>query len=158
MKILIVYATKHGCTETCAEKLKVMLPDGADLFNLKLKQNTPLDPYGTVLIGGSIHAGRIQPSVRKFCESNGAALLQKKIGLFLCCMEEGEKAKTQFESVFPAELRDHASAEGLFGGAFNFEKMNWVERAIIKKIAKTDQSVSKIDEGKISRFVSDLRR
>jgi len=157
MKTLIVYATKHGCTETCAEKLKAKLPGGADLLNLKQKRNVPLEPYDTVLIGGSIHAGRIQSSVKKFCEDHKEGLLQKKIGLFLCCMEEGETAKTQFETAFPGELKDHASARGLFGGEFNFERMNWVERAIIRKIAKTNRSVSKINKGKISQFIADFK-
>ena len=53
---------------------------------------------------------------------------------------------------------DHAAAKGLFGGAFNFERMNWVERTITKKIAKMDRSVSKINEDEISRFIADLKR
>jgi menaquinone-dependent protoporphyrinogen oxidase len=158
MKTLIVYASKHGCTETCAEKLKSGLPGGADLIHLKQKLDMNLESYDTVLIGGSIHAGKIQSSVKKFCADYESALLQKKIGLFLCCMEEGETAKTQFEAAFPAGLKDHAAAKGLFGGAFNFEKMNWLERIITKKIAKTDQSVSRINEDEISRFTTDLKR
>jgi menaquinone-dependent protoporphyrinogen oxidase len=156
MKTLIVYATRHGCTETCSEKLKSQIPGGADLVNLKRNADAPVEHYDTVLIGGSIHAGRIQKSVKKFCEKREAALLQKKIGLFLCCMEEGDKAKTQFETAFPASMRDRASARGLFGGEFNFERMNWVERAIVEKIAKTERSISKISGEKISRFISDL--
>ena len=78
MKTLIVYATKHGCAETCAKKLRAKLPGGADMLNLKLKRGAPLDPYDTVLIGGSIHAGRIQSSVKRFSEQHRAALLRKK--------------------------------------------------------------------------------
>ncbi len=158
MKILIVYASQHGCTETCANKLKSGLPGGADLVDLKQKQDVGLDPYDTVLMGGSIHAGKIQSSVKKFCADRKTDLLQKKIGLFLCCMEEGETARTQFENAFPAELREHATAKGLFGGAFNFEKMNWIMRTLTRKIAKTDRSVSKINEDEISRFIADLKR
>ena len=42
----------------------------------------------------------------------------------MCCMEEGEKATNQFNEAFPDELIQHASATGIFGGEFNFEKMN----------------------------------
>jgi len=158
MKTLIVYASKHGCTETCAGKLKSGLPDGADLVNLKQERDVNIESYDTVLIGGSIHAGRIQSSVKKFCVDRIPALLQKRIGLFLCCMEEGLTARTQFENAFPAELRGHAAAKGLFGGAFTFERMNWVERTLTKKIAKMDQSISKINVDEISRFIADLKR
>jgi len=158
MKTLIVFASKHGCAGTCAEKLRSGLPGGADLVNLKRNTGVNLEPYDTVLIGGSIHAGRIQSSVKKFCADRKPALLQKRIGLFLCCMEEGDKAKAQFENGFPAELKDHATAKGLFGGAFTFERMNWLERAITKKIAKIDKSVSKIKEDEIARFVAALKR
>ena len=61
-------------------------------------------------------------------------LKQKRLGLYLCCMEEGETAQKQFNEAYPVELRDHATALGLFGGAFNFEKMNAFERMIIKKV------------------------
>jgi menaquinone-dependent protoporphyrinogen oxidase len=156
MKTLIVYASKHGCAETCAEKLQSGISGGADLIDLKRKADLNIESYDTVLIGGSIHAGRIQSAVKKFCKDRREILLRKKVGLFLCCMEEGETAQSQFETAFPAVLKSHAAAKGLFGGEFNFERMNWIERAITKKIAKTNISISKINEGAVSRFIADL--
>ena len=67
MKTLILYATRHGCAEKCATKL-----------------------------GGSIHAGKIQKGVKDFCAKNLEVLKGKRLGLYLCCMEEGPKAEAQF--------------------------------------------------------------
>ena len=74
----------------------------------------------------------------------------------MCCMEEGEKATNQFNEAFPDELIQHASATGIFGGEFNFEKMNFIERYIVKKIAKIDKSISKISEENINKFISQI--
>jgi menaquinone-dependent protoporphyrinogen oxidase len=156
MKILIVYATKHGCTEKCVNKLKNRLTGEIELLNLKKSAKIDLNNYETVIIGGSIHAGQIQKSVKRFCLNYLNLLKEKKIGIFICCMEEGEKAADQFNRAFPEELIKQASATGIFGGEFNFEKMNFIERFIVRKIAKVDKSVSKIYEENITKFVSQI--
>ena len=64
MATLIVYRSKHGCTESCAEKLTEKTKDDTTLVNLKEKRGFDLADYDTVLVGGSIHVGRIQGVVR----------------------------------------------------------------------------------------------
>ena len=158
MSTLILFATKHGCTEKCANRLKENLKGQTDLSNLKHKPKVQLDRYDTIVIGGSIHAGRIQKSVQTFCRKHLNTLLEKRIGLFICCMEEGDTAQKQFEKAFPDELREHAVATGIFGGEFSFEKMNPLERSIIKRIAKIDKSISKISEEAINTFISEMNK
>ena len=156
MATLIVFRSMHGCVESLAGKLQESLKDDAVAVNLKTNSHPALEGYDTVIVGGSIHAGKVQGSVKTFCEKNLDTLLQKKVGLFLSCMEEGDSAQMQFDNAFPEQLREHAAATGLFGGAFNFEKMNFFVKAIIKKMAKTDKSVSKIDEKAIGAFVETM--
>ena len=117
-----------------------------------------IDTYDTVIIGGSIHAGMLQRSVKKFCNDHTKILLRKKVGLFLCCMEEGEKAEKQFNDNYPQILRDHASAKGTFGGEFIFEKMNIIAKSIVKKVANIGHSVSKISEESIKQFAIDIQK
>jgi menaquinone-dependent protoporphyrinogen oxidase len=158
MKTAIVYATTHGCAETCAARLAAALPGETSRFDLKDKPAPDLEAFDRIVIGGSIHAGRIQGSVRRFLVANREILLRKKFGLYLCCMEKDEKARLQFDASFPGEFRSRAAASGLFGGEFNFQRMNFVAKAIVKKIAKTDKSVSNIDEGAIGRFAEEISR
>lgn len=152
MKTLIVYATKHGCAEKCALKLKEKLKGEITLLNLKKTAPEKLEAYSRVIVGGSIYAGKIQKQVRKFCKTNSAVLLKKQLGLFLCHMEV-EKAQEEFDAAFPEELRNHAKAQGLFGGEFNLEAMNFIEKLIIKKVAKIEKSISRISDEKIDEFV-----
>ncbi len=156
MKTLIVYMTKHGCTEKCAEKIKDGLDSSVDLMNLKKQKPENLKPYDRIIVGGSIHASQVQKKVSDFCENHKEELLGKKLGLYLCCMEEGEKAQQQFEEAFPQELIDHAAAAEILGGEFNFERMNIFEKAVVRKIANVGKSVSKISDEKIREFVQKM--
>ena len=157
MKIGIIYATTHGCTEKCVLKVKTGLSEEIESFNIKKNPKPQIDGYDTILIGGSIHAGRIQNSIQKFCKKHLDALLKKKIGLFICCMEKGKKAEEQLINAFPLELLDHAKAKGYFGGAFDFDRMNFIEKAIIKKVANIDQSISNISEESIQNFITEIQ-
>ncbi len=154
MKTLIVYATRHGSTEKCAKKLQDSLAGEVRILNLKKSAKINLNDFETIIIGGSIHAGKIQKKVKNFCLKNIELLKTKKIGLFICCMEEGEKAAKQLEEAFPEDLLKHALATGIFGGEFNFEKMNFIERAAIRKIAGVDKSISKIRQEEIEKFLA----
>jgi len=157
MNILIVYATRHGCAEKCVEKLSYRLtPHPVTTANLKHNQIPSLDAYPGVIIGGSIHAGKVQKSVKAFCQKHAQVLRSKRLGLFLCCMEEGAKAQEQFSEAFPSQLRDHAAAGGLLGGEFDFDRMNFLERSIVKKVAGVESSVSRIEEEAIDRFARDF--
>ena len=107
---LIVCATKHGCTKKCANEPKNRLIGQTELVNLKKSVKIDFNDYVAIIIGGSIHAGQIQKRVKRFCSNRFDLLNQKRIGLFVCRMEEGEKATNQFNEAFPKELMNHASA------------------------------------------------
>lgn len=156
MHTLIVYATKHGCTENCAEILARQLGREVKTVNLKKNRLPDLSGFDTIIVGGSIHAGRIQGIIKRFCQNYRDRLMEKRLGLFLCCMEEGDKAQAQFDLAFPDDLKAHAAAKGLLGGVIDFQKMNWLEKAIMKKIAKTDQNIMNIKETEISRFAQSI--
>jgi len=144
--------TRHGCAEKAAHSIRSIVGGDTDLVNLRNKRRVDISVYDTVIIGGSIHAGMIQKRVRKFCEKNKEMLLQKRLGLYLCCMYEGETAEKQFGDAFEEKLRRHAVATGLFGGEFDFTKMNFIERKIVTKIADITESISRIDEDAIRQF------
>ena len=152
---LIVYATHHGFTEKCATLLKEKLGARAELINLK-KRHPDLSPYQSVLIGGSIHAGRIQKSIRQFCQKHKEVLVKRSVGLFLSCMLKGEEAQKEFNDAYPNWLREHAQAKAIFGGAYNFERMNAIERFIIRKISGTSESIERFDSSKFEAFVDKI--
>jgi menaquinone-dependent protoporphyrinogen oxidase len=156
MPTLIVFRTTHGFTEKAVQMLMTGMKDDTTVVNLLGDHNPDLSGFDKIIIGGSIHMGGIQKEIRNFCIVNLQELLQKKVGLFLCCMFEGDIERRQFEDAFPAELRAHAVATGFFGGEISFEKMNVMEKLIVKKIAKIDRNVTRLKTASILDFAKQM--
>jgi len=159
MKTAIVYASSHGTTEKIvgiiAEKLQ---GDEISIFNLKKQKNISIEGFDKVIIGGSIHAGKMQKSVQEFVGKNNETLKSKTLGLFVCGMEPNpEKQTKELESAYPAGLRQKAKISAFMGGEFLFEKMNFIQKMIIKRIAHTDKSVSAFQQQSIDNFISHMQ-
>ncbi len=156
MSTLIVYMSRHSTTKKVAEIVKRGLKDNHIVsVDIGTEKVPSVDEFDTIIIGGSIHAGQIQKKIKNFCKSNITTLLNKKLGLFLCYMEI-TKAQEQFVNNFDEELRNHALATGLMGGEFLFEKMNFIEKFLVKKIAGVKISVSKLKTNEINKFIERL--
>ena len=158
MKTLIIYGSKHGCSEKCAIKLSEKLNFKTDVFNVKHKKNIDFKNYDKVIIGGSIYIGNIQKEVKKICLDNIEILKEKKIGLYICSMSDGEKAEELMKTSFPEELISRAIAKECFGGELILNKMNFFERFIIKKVTKLEEDTSNIRDNNIARLAETLNR
>jgi len=156
MSTLIAYASKYGFTENCAKILANKLDGRVDVVNLGIKHPN-LDEYDSVIIGGSVYAGKIRKPVRRFCSQNLDFLGKKRLGLFICGLAEGADADRQLQTVFPTELQAAAAATGFFGGECNFEKMNFFEKAVMKKVSGSVDNRSKIFEEHITRFAEQMK-
>ncbi len=152
MRTLLVYETTHGTTEKCAQRLRGLLDVEPDLIRLRRGGRIDLNLYDTVIIGGSIHAGMMQSRIRNFCAEYLRKLRRKRLSLFICCMEEGDRAQEQFANAFPDELKHSAIARGIFGGEYDFDRMNFFQRAIVRKIKGLNASISNIRDEEIIRF------
>lgn len=158
MRTLIIYATKHGATEKCAEKLSNKLEGTVDLLRLKASDSPDLSKYDKVIIGGPIYAGRIQSEISSFCSQNLVQLKNKRLGLFICSIFK-DNAEAELSSAFLPELWNNASARECFGGELRFSDMNFAEklitRMVSKTIAKNDESLSRIDMKKDVSMIID---
>lgn len=155
MKTAIIFASSHGTTEKVAQQIQAELGSNTVLINLKQTKTIDLAPFDTVVIGGSIHAGQMQGRVKSFCKKNLVELLKKRVALYVCGMNEPE-FEIQLSNAFPELLRKHAITSKCVGGEFLFEKMNFLEKLIVKKVSGISQCVSKIDEPKIMELVNEL--
>lgn len=160
MKTLIIYATKHGTTkkitDILAKKLKEKKED-VKVINIKEIKNYNIRVFDRVIIGGSIHAGNIQKNIKKFCKEHEQELKEKQLGLFITCMMNNEDIqKAQLEKAYSKELRDKSKATGILGGEYLFEKMNFLEKIMVKLIAKTNKTTTKIDKDAIDKFAKDV--
>ncbi|MCJ7689562.1 MAG: flavodoxin domain-containing protein [Clostridiaceae bacterium] len=152
MKTLIIYASKHGCTEKCSNILKDKLNGEVKIVNIKKDSITEITEFDNIIVGGSIYMGRIQKEINNFCLKNSSTLINKTLGFFTCGMSDNEIAEKQISTSFPEELLTNAVAKESFGGEFIFKKMNFFERFIVKKISKSDKDISKISKENINKF------
>ena len=160
MKTAIIYASKYGTTEkvavSIAEKLKET--NEVELFSLNKIANPDISGFEMVILGVPIYAGQASGKMKVFCQTNEPVLLQKKTGLFVCGMDPTkEQQNKELQDAYPEVLQQNATTTGFMGGEFWFERMNFFERMIIKKIAKTTTSVSRIYYEAVDEFVKRLK-
>ncbi len=157
MKTAVIYASSHGTTEKVARQIQEGLDaESTCLINLKAVKIIDLSLFDTIIIGGSIHAGQMQGKVKAFCKKNLVDLLQKRVALFMVGMNEPH-FENEFNNAFPELLRKHALSSKCVGGEFLFEKMNFLEKLIVKKVSGINHNVSKIDDRKIFELVNELK-
>lgn len=159
MKVTIVYVSKYGATEQVVQRLAKHL-NGWDtsLVPLMGRVEPQLTDADCVVLATPVYAGKPHKLMKEFCKDRGDELAQKPLALIACGMEpKEEKQQEELAAAYPEQLRKVAVAQGFFFGAFNFEKMNFFERFAIKRIAKTSQSITKIDEESIARFAARLQ-
>ena len=156
MKSIIIYASKHGCAEKAANLLYDKLNGIKDIVNIRENSKINIKNFDTVIIGGSIYGGKIQKEIKEFIEKKLSILLEKKIGLFLCCGMEKDYKK-QLENSFPKELLNHLTVDGYFGYEFNVDKMGFIEKSLVKLVAKDKVGDSKISKENIQKFVDRIQ-
>lgn len=156
MSTLIAYGTKYGCAEKCVIELSKEIKGKVDTVNLKENPKIDLTKYERVIIGGSVYIGRIQKEVTNFINSNLNELLSKEIGLFICGMQEGDAIDKEIADNFPSELLIKAKSVKHFGGEFIFKKMNFMEKAIVKKVSKITSDKSDIKHDNIKKLAMEL--
>jgi menaquinone-dependent protoporphyrinogen oxidase len=134
MNTLIVYASKHGATRTYAEKLAELLPDQVTVVDLKQNPGVDLTPYEQIIIGSAIYTGMAQKEVRTFCAKNLEQLKRKRLGLFICCLFDGQQGEQELEQAFPAELRTSALAVQRLSGNIDLAGLNFLERQMSRLV------------------------
>lgn len=82
------------------------------------------------------------------------------MGLFVCGMEaDVTQQEAELElAVYHGELYNRAKAKAFAGGEFLFEKMNFIQRTIIKKISKVNTSTSDIKYDVVDRFITQMQK
>ncbi len=157
MNVLIAYASKYGSVQRVSEAIYQKLDSPTTLINLRGSSTPNLSGFDVVVIGGSIYAGRILSAVPRFVERNREQLLKRTAILFISCLYEGEKGEQQLREAFPAWLLAHASGAHNVGGEIILQKLRFLERLVIRKLAKVDEDIRKIDDQAIENIARDIR-
>lgn len=156
MKTLIVYATKQGTAKLVAEKLKTKLIGETELVDLNVNSPRNLIEYDNIILGGSIYIGKIQKQMKSFVEENLSLLLNKRVCVYICAAEKNEKLEKELTDAFPEALLTKALFRDRVGESIDFNRLNFFNRMITKKVMGTTQSYVNIDEKKIDKIAKAL--
>jgi menaquinone-dependent protoporphyrinogen oxidase len=157
LKSIIIYATKYGFTEKVALRIQKELGEECQISNILKDGATDLVDYDTVILGGSIYIGRVQKQLTEYISGHKNELLNKKIGLYLCAGSPKEDDRiTELRTAFSKELLDCAAAADVLGYAFDFDKMGFFDKLIMKKIKGDANSIEEFYDVKIKAFTEKL--
>ena len=135
MKTLIVYASSTGTVEKCAKSLAELIP-GAELHALEKKANPTPAEYDAVIVGGCIRGGGMAPFAQMYLEECEEMLLEKQLGLFICCGDD-ERADDYFAGNVSEELLKHAKVRMSFGGELDADRAKgMIDRMLVKSMMK----------------------
>ena len=152
MNTLIIYASKTGTTEKCANQINRQLKN-SKMVNI-LEQNEDINRYNLIIIGTPIRMGMIDKKIKKFLISNIEALKSKKVAYFICC-GFNENWKSYYKQNIPKELLDNAIIYDTFGGEMDLQKQKGFDKFIAKMVSNnTDKKKEiKILNENIERFI-----
>jgi len=157
MKTLIAYSTKYGTTEKCANLLSEKLGADVTLANISENRSINLSHFDCVIIGGPIYMGRLKSDTKKFCDKHQDALAAKKVGLFVCHLENEKSIVDIMATQFPSNLFDAAVVTNGFGGASLVSKMKGMDKFMFTKIAKSTEDKENINYTHIEDFAKAIQ-
>ncbi|MGI6083665.1 MAG: flavodoxin domain-containing protein [Limnochordia bacterium] len=157
MRTLIAYTTRHGTTLRYAEAMGRALSGEVVLADLRQEPAIDISSFDTVVVGGAVYYGNVSPALKEFCLSNIEELKRKNLGLFICCCQDGEPAQQQMRAAYPLELLDAAKVKAILAGEIDMNKMNFIERLIVKLVAKGTPVNSGFDEEAATDFAHMLQ-
>lgn len=156
MRTIIIYATKYGSVAHAVKLLKPQMDGEVVTVNIMEETVPDLVDFDTVILGGSIYMGKIQKKLANYVEKHLSQLLTKKVGLFICAAQELEIREKELFEAFPFELYQHAVCKEVFGYEFHFEKMNFIEKKIVRVVMGTKENCSELSEELIGEFAKTI--
>lgn len=156
MNTILIYSSKYGCTADCANYLKINLSGHVALVDInKADTQIGLEKFDTIIIGSSIYVGAVSKKLRMLCNNNIDLLSKKRVGIFLCCAFP-EQANEYLSANFSSILLENAKAVKIFGGEARLEKMNFLDKLIMKSATKGNYENLKISHENLENFVREM--
>ena len=152
MKTLICYTSKQGTTLKCSKMIATQTenPEVIDVHKISSKG---LEDYDQIYLGTPVYYGRINKTMNKFIQQNKDLLLTKELKIFTTGMDDKEVHVTHQKN-FDEDILNHAVIKYV-GGGYHFEKMNFMERLIVKRIASITESFENIREDNITELIEE---
>lgn len=153
MSTLIIFAGYKGTSREAARKIADSLEQEYTLCDLRSESAPPLEAYNTIILGGSIRAGRLPKPLLDYMTENRELLKEKRRAFFICCLQE-ENAGQYFEANIPEALRAGALGTYCLGGRLVMKEHNFIIRAMLAKIRGSKGDVNAIRWDKIGELAA----
>jgi menaquinone-dependent protoporphyrinogen oxidase len=140
-KVLVAYATWAGSTVGVAERIaEVLNRNGFAAEALRARDVPDTSSYSAAVLGSPVHAGRPKSEALKFLGQNRADLSSKPFAAFVVCLAakgSDEKSRaTAAAYLEPVRTQVKPLSEGIFAGAYDPAKVNFVLRTVMDKMIK----------------------
>ena len=140
-KILVTYATRYGATAEIAQRLGETLQlEGLAVEVLPVKEAGVPEQYAAVVLGSAVYIGGWRKEAAQYLQENEAALAKLPVWIF-SSGPTGEGDPVELlkgwripEALKPAAERIQPRDIAVFGGALDEEKMNVLEKFVIKRV------------------------
>jgi menaquinone-dependent protoporphyrinogen oxidase len=123
--LLVAYATKMESTHEVADAVAARLRElGHEVDVRPAAEVGTLSPYGAVVVGGGLYAGRWHRGARRFLARHRDALARLPVAVFAMgppTMEpaEVERSRRQLDAALAKEPQLEPVAAAIFGGVIN---------------------------------------
>jgi menaquinone-dependent protoporphyrinogen oxidase len=139
-KVLIVFGTRYGATESTSEEIaKVLRGEGLEVkvINAKKEKIKDISPYDLVIVGSGMQMGKWTSEPEYFLSQFQHELVNKKVALFVSsaaqALIEFDKKTEEIENNRKKYLEEKAAKYNLqpismvvFGGVWDYNKMNFL--------------------------------
>jgi menaquinone-dependent protoporphyrinogen oxidase len=141
-KVLIVYGTRYGATETTSEEIaKVLRGQGLEVkvVNVKNEKIKDVSPYDLIVVGSGMQMGKWTGEPESFLSQFQKELANKKVAIFVSSAaqalieyekktEEVEKNRKQYLEEKAAKYNLKPISMVILGGVWDYNKMNFLFR------------------------------
>lgn len=153
MKKAIIFDTKSGTTEKCAQLLQQRLKD-IEVINIK-NEKPDINDYDLLIFGSAYYAGSISNKLKKFIKANMQAIKDKKYAFYICCASEDDYKEVLVKNV-GEEMVNGAVVVDCFGYEVNTANakglIKFVLKVMEKAMKKENKPLHNLKEQKIENF------